>query len=44
MIGSILIFLFKNMIIQFLKSNFQESKNALFWIKIDFLYNSNKVK
>ena len=36
--------LFRNMIKQFLKGDFRESKEAYWWIKIHLSYDSKKVK
>lgn len=37
-------FLLKNSVIQFYKGNFNDSIDALYWIKIHLTYDSTKVK
>lgn len=37
-------FLFKNMIVQFLKGDFLEAKDAWYWIRIHVEFDSKRVK
>lgn len=38
-----ILYLLKNCLIQGINGNFEESKEALYWIKIHLTYDSNKV-